>query len=42
MLRFPLRHPAVTAAVAGARSPADASYLTLDIPDGLFTALAGA
>jgi hypothetical protein len=39
-----LRHPAVTAAVVGARSAAeittDASYLTLDIPDELFAALA--
>jgi len=45
-LQFTLRHPAVTAAVVGARSPAeitaDASYLTLDIPDALFAALAGA
>jgi D-threo-aldose 1-dehydrogenase len=43
-LQFTLRHPAVTAAVVGARSPAeitaDASYLTLDLPDDLFTALA--
>jgi aryl-alcohol dehydrogenase-like predicted oxidoreductase len=43
-LRFALRHPAVTAAVVGARSAAeittDASYLTLDIPDELFAALA--
>jgi D-threo-aldose 1-dehydrogenase len=43
-LRFTLRHPAVTAAVVGARSAAeittDASYLTLDIPDELFAALA--
>jgi aryl-alcohol dehydrogenase-like predicted oxidoreductase len=42
-LQFTLRHPAVTAAVVGARSPAeittDASYLTLDIPDDLFAAL---
>lgn len=45
-LRFVLRHPAVTAAVVGARSPAeitaDASYLALDIPDDLFAALADA
>ena len=45
-LRFTLRHPAVTAAVVGARSAseitADASYLTLDIPDELFAALASA
>ena len=43
-LRFTLRHPAVTAVVVGARSAAeitgDASYLTLDIPDELFTDLA--
>jgi len=43
-LQFTLRHPAVTAAVVGARSPAeitaDASYLSLGIPDELFTALA--
>jgi aryl-alcohol dehydrogenase-like predicted oxidoreductase len=43
-LRFTLRHPAVTAAVVGACSAAeitaDASYLTLDIPDELFAALA--
>jgi D-threo-aldose 1-dehydrogenase len=43
-LRFTLRHPAVTAAVVGARSAAeittDASYLALDIPDDLFAALA--
>jgi len=45
-LRFTLRHPAVTAAVVGARSAAeittDASYLTLDIPDELFAVLATA
>jgi len=43
-LQFTLQHPAVTAAVVGARSPAeitaDASYLTLDIPEELFAALA--
>ena len=43
-LRFTLRHPAVTAAVVGARPAAeistDASYLTRDIPDELFAALA--
>jgi D-threo-aldose 1-dehydrogenase len=43
-LQFTLRHPAVTAAVVGARSPseiaADASYLTLDIPGELFAELA--
>jgi D-threo-aldose 1-dehydrogenase len=42
-LQFALRHPAVTAAVVGARSPAeittDASYLTLNLPDELFAAL---
>ncbi len=39
-LRFTLRHPAVTAAVVGARTPeeitADASYLSTPIPDALF------
>ena len=44
-LRFALRHPAVTAALVGTRYAAeislDASYLTLDIPDDLFAALAG-
>jgi aryl-alcohol dehydrogenase-like predicted oxidoreductase len=43
-LRFTLRHPAVTAAVVGARSPAeitaDAAYLSLDVPDELFGELA--
>jgi D-threo-aldose 1-dehydrogenase len=43
-LQFTLRHPAVTAAVVGARSAAeiaaDASYLALDIPGELFTDLA--
>jgi D-threo-aldose 1-dehydrogenase len=42
-LRFALRHPAVTAAVVGARSAAeillDASYLALDIPEELFSEL---
>ncbi len=44
-LRCVLRHPAVTAAVVGARTPdeirADAGYLSLDIPDALWTDLAG-
>jgi aryl-alcohol dehydrogenase-like predicted oxidoreductase len=44
-LRFTLRHPAVTAAVVGARTPAeilsDVSYLSADIPDALFTELGG-
>jgi D-threo-aldose 1-dehydrogenase len=44
-LRYALRHPAVTAAVVGARTPdeirADAGYLSLDIPDALWTDLAG-
>jgi D-threo-aldose 1-dehydrogenase len=44
-LRFTLRHPAVTAAVVGARTPAeilsDVSYLSEDIPDDLFTELGG-
>ncbi len=44
-LRYVLRHPAVTAAVVGARAPeeirADAGYLSLDIPDALWSDLAG-
>jgi D-threo-aldose 1-dehydrogenase len=44
-LRYVLRHPAVTAAVVGARTPdeirADAGYLSLAIPDALWTDLAG-
>jgi D-threo-aldose 1-dehydrogenase len=43
-LRFTLRHPAVTAAVLGARSPAeittDVGYLARDVPDALFDELA--
>jgi len=43
-LRYVLRHPAVTAAVVGARTPdeirADAGYLSLDIPDALWAELA--
>jgi D-threo-aldose 1-dehydrogenase len=43
-LRYVLRHPAVTAAVVGARTPeeirADAGYLFLDIPDALWSDLA--
>jgi D-threo-aldose 1-dehydrogenase len=43
-LRHVLRHPAVTAAVVGARTPdeirADAGYLSLVIPDALWTDLA--
>jgi D-threo-aldose 1-dehydrogenase len=43
-LQFPLRHPAVTAVVVGARSPAevaaDAGYLACDVPDELFEELA--
>jgi D-threo-aldose 1-dehydrogenase len=39
-LQFVLRHPAVTAAIVGARSPAeitqDAGYLGLTVPDELF------
>ena len=42
-LRYVLRHPAVTAAVVGARTPAeiqaDAAYLALDIPDALWPEL---
>jgi D-threo-aldose 1-dehydrogenase len=45
-LRFALRHPAVTAAVVGARSAeeirADAGYLAADVPDELFAELAEA
>jgi D-threo-aldose 1-dehydrogenase len=43
-LRFTLAHPAVTAAVVGARSPgeieADAGYLACRVPDALFDELA--
>jgi D-threo-aldose 1-dehydrogenase len=43
-LRFVLRHPAVTAAVVGARSPAevaeDAGYLAAQVPDELWARLA--
>jgi D-threo-aldose 1-dehydrogenase len=43
-LRYVLRHPAVTAAVVGARTPdeirADAGYLSVDIPDALWSDLA--
>ena len=43
-LRFTLRHPAVTAAVVGARSPAeittDVGYLARDVPDALLHELA--
>jgi D-threo-aldose 1-dehydrogenase len=43
-LRYVLRHPAVTAAVVGARTPdeirADAGYLSLEIPDALWAELA--
>ncbi len=42
-LQFPLRHPAVTAAVVGARSAdeitQDVSYLSTPIPDALWTEL---
>jgi D-threo-aldose 1-dehydrogenase len=42
-LQFVLRHPAVTAAVVGARSPAeveeDAGYLAIAIPDSVFDEL---
>jgi len=45
-LQFVLRHPAVTAAVVGARTPAeiraDAEYLAVTIPAGLWEACAGA
>jgi D-threo-aldose 1-dehydrogenase len=44
-LRYVLRHPAVTAAVVGARTAAeiraDAGYLSLDIPDALWADLTG-
>jgi D-threo-aldose 1-dehydrogenase len=43
-LQYTLRHPAVTAAVVGARTPgeirADAGYLSTDIPDALWPDLA--
>jgi D-threo-aldose 1-dehydrogenase len=43
-LQFTLRHPAVTAAIVGARSPdeiaTDAQYLACDVPDALFDELA--
>jgi len=43
-LQFPLRHPAVTAVVVGARSSAemaaDAAFLARDVPDALFAELA--
>ncbi len=43
-LRYALRHPAVTAAVVGARTAdeirADAGYLSLDLPEALWTDLA--
>jgi D-threo-aldose 1-dehydrogenase len=43
-LQFPLRNPAVTAAVVGARSPeevtADVAYLSTRIPDALWSELA--
>jgi D-threo-aldose 1-dehydrogenase len=43
-LRYTLRHPAVTAAVVGARSPseiqADTGYLAAPVPDALFEELA--
>jgi D-threo-aldose 1-dehydrogenase len=42
-LRFTMRHPAVTAAVVGARTPeeiaADVSYLSIQIPDELWEAV---
>jgi D-threo-aldose 1-dehydrogenase len=45
-LRYVLRHPAVTAAVVGARTPeeirADAGYLSEPIPESLWVDLAGA
>jgi len=44
-LRYVLRHPAVTAAVVGARTPAeiqaDAAYLALGIPDAMWAAISG-
>jgi D-threo-aldose 1-dehydrogenase len=43
-LQFTLRHPAVTAAVVGARSPAeigeDVRYLGIGVPDSVFGELA--
>jgi D-threo-aldose 1-dehydrogenase len=45
-LRYALRHPAVTAAVVGARAPgeirADAGYLAEPVPESLWADLAGA
>jgi D-threo-aldose 1-dehydrogenase len=45
-LQFALRHPAVTAALVGARTPAevraDAGYLTAGVPAALFAELASA
>jgi D-threo-aldose 1-dehydrogenase len=45
-LQFTLRHPAVTAALVGARTPgeitADAGYLSAQVPDALFRELAAA
>ena len=44
-LQFTLRHPAVTAAVVGARTAAevtsDVSYLSTPIPDALWAELGG-
>jgi D-threo-aldose 1-dehydrogenase len=44
-LRYVLRHPAVTAAVVGARTPqeirADAAYLSQAVPEALWAELAG-
>ena len=44
-LQFTLRHQAVTAAVIGARSPAEISedvrYLGIEVPDSVFDELAG-
>jgi D-threo-aldose 1-dehydrogenase len=43
-LQFVLRHPVVSSAVVGARTPeeirADASYLSMDIPEALFADIA--
>jgi D-threo-aldose 1-dehydrogenase len=45
-LQYTLRHPAVTAAVVGARAPeeirADTGYWSADIPDALWADLADA
>lgn len=45
-LHYPLRHPAVTAALVGARTPQeitqDVEYLTTNVPDAVYEDLAAA